>query len=563
MLFHQKGKSAMKLGSLKRLLIALIAVIVLATACGSDGASNDGDSPTEDSSSEESSNGDGDGDTGGDEESTDGGSADPPSDGFVYAMPFGIFDLDPSSSFGTENIVLQNVYETLTVYNPPGSDDLLSPGLAQSWESNEDATVWTFNLQPGVTFHDGTPMTAESVIASVDRTVALDLGAAFIYLPVIETNAIDDLTVEFVLEFPAPLDLALSSNYGAYIMSAEAAAAESDWFNAGNEGGTGPYTISSFDPAGSTMLAGYDGYWGGWTDGQISDVEVRLVEDPVLAEQLVRSGDADYTYNLPFDSYNALDGEDGVSVVRGVSMTNLFGMLNHERLSPEMREALVLSFPYDDVATALYGGEANRAQGIVPQNVWGAATDLDLPETDLDAAAALIAAAGAEGTQLTYSYDAGTTEQEQIGEVWKANLATIGIDLVLDPLTFDARLELAQSDPANAQDIFTMFWFPTFVTPMDYLFSLFASEEDPFFNLGYYSNEDFDNAIFDADAITATDREGAIELFQEAQRILIEDNAAVFMLDIPDVSVIADDVNGFVPNPAYSNVVRFYELTRG
>ena len=554
----------MKLATLKRLLIALIAITLLAAGCGSDRESNADGSSAEESSSEDAtdSESDGDGDSAA-ETNDDGASIDDSSNNFVYAMPFGIFDLDPSSSFGTENIVLQNVYETLTVYNPPGSADLLSPGLAASWESNEDATVWTFNLQPDVTFHDGTPLTADSVAASINRTVELDLGAAFIFIPVIEINAVDDLPVEFVLEYPAPLDLALSSNYGAYIMSAEAAAADSDWFNAGNAGGTGPYTIASFDPVGSTMLTGYADYWGDWADGQITDVEVRLVEDPVLAEQLVRSGDADYTYNLPFDSYNALEGEDGISVVRGVSMTNLFGMLNHERLSAEMREALVLSFPYDDVATALYGGEASRAQGIVPQTVWGAASDLDLPQTDLDAAAAIITAAGAEGTSLTYSYDAGTTEQEQIGEVWKANLATIGIDLVLDPLTFDARLELAQSDPANAQDIFTMFWFPTFVTPMDYLFSLFASEEDPFFNLGYYSNEDFDNAIFDADAITATDRDGAIDLFQDAQRMLVDDNAAVFMLDVPDVSVIADDVNGYVPNPAYSNVVRFYELTRG
>lgn len=557
----------MRKKSLKSLLIVMIAITVFAAACGNDDSSSEPD-VSDDAATDEGAVDDGTTEDGATDESTsDDPPVDEPSDGpsasFVYAMPFGIFDLDPSSSFGTENIVLQNVYETLTVYNPPGSDELLSPGLATSWESKEEATVWTFNLRPDVTFHDGTPMTAESVVASLNRTIDLGLGAAFIFFPVLDIVALDELTVEFTLEFPAPLDLALSSNYGAYIMSAEASAQSSDWFNAGNAAGTGPYTITSFDPVGSTLLTAFDGYWGGWESDQIAEVDVRLVEDPVLAEQLVRNGDADYTYNLPFDSYNALEGVDGVSVVRGVSMTNLFGLLNHERLSPELREALVLSFPYDDVASALYGGEATRAKGIVPRTVWGAANDLVPPETDLDAAAALVAAAGAEGTQLTYSYDAGTVEQEQIGEVWKAQLATIDIDLVLDPLTFDARLEIAQSDPANAQDIFTMFWFPTFVTPMDFLFSLFATEEEPFFNLGYYSNDDFDAAIFDADAITATDLDGAVELFQQAQRILVEDNAAVFMLDVPDVSVIASDVSGHVPNPAYSNVVRFYQLTRG
>ena len=539
---------------LRTLLALLLAFGLFAAACGGS------DDPTSESTEAAETDGDADGDAeavAADDAAAAGG------DTFVYANPFSFFDLDPSTSFGTENIVLQNVYETLTVYNPPGSAELLSPGLAESWESSDDSMMWTFTLRDGVTFHDGTPLTSADVIASFDRTLGLDLGAAFILYPVIDMVAVDDLTIEFTLEWPAPLDLALSSNYGAYIMSADAVAQDSEWFNAGNAGGTGPYTLASHDPAGSTVLAAYDGYWGGWDGDEITDVEVRLVEDPVLAEQLIRNGDADYAYNLPFDSYGALEGADGVDVVRGVSITNLFGLLNHERLSAELREALVLSFPYDDIVAALYGGEATRAAGIVPSSVWGAATDLTLPETDLTRAAELVTAAGAEGSQLTYSYDAGTVEQQQIGEVWKANLATIGIDLVLDPLTFDARLEIAQADPANAQDIFTMFWFPTYVTPYDFMFSLFRSEELPVFNLGYYSNEDFDFLIDDADALTATDLDTAIELFAEAQQTLIDDNAAVFMVDVPDVSVISDDVSGYVPNPAYSNVVRFYELSRG
>ena len=103
---------------------------------------------------------------------------------FVYAAPFAIADLDPSSAFSSENILLQNVYETLTRFNPPGSDDLVSPLLAESWESNDDATEWTFTLRSDVTFHDGTPLTADAVVASLQRTIDLDLGAAFILLPI-------------------------------------------------------------------------------------------------------------------------------------------------------------------------------------------------------------------------------------------------------------------------------------------------------------------------------------------------------------------------------------------
>ena len=479
---------------------------------------------------------------------------------FVYANPYTFPDLDPSSAFSNENVLLQNVYETLTRLADPEASDEVSGLLAESWESNEDATVWTFKLRGGVTFHDGEPLTAAAVRDSLQRTIDLDLGAAFILLPIESMDVEDELTITFNLSYPAPLDVVMSSQYAVYIMSPNTVSQDAAWFNEGNAAGTGPWMIESYEPVGTTRLVRYDDYWGGWSDGQITTVDFRLVEDPVLAEQLVRNGDADYTYNLPFDVYASLDGLDGIEVHRGLSMTNLFGMLNTRRLSPAVREALVLSFPYDDVTGSLYGGEAVRAHGIIPLTVWGADPDLDLPETDLDRAQALLDAEGVTDLSVTYSFDAGTTEQQQIGEVWKANLATIGVDLVLEPLTWDARWEKAKSDPEGAQDVFTMFWFPTFVTPYDFLFSTFHSEEEPFFNLGYYSNETFDTLIDGADALSGVDREAAVAMFQEAQRILLDEHAAVFMLDVPAADVMSTGFTGYVQNPAYKDVVRFYDL---
>ncbi len=567
---------------LRTQILAAAAVALIAVSCSS---GSDDDSPastepdvsqtgtTEDSTAQEGTTDAGTAEGASETaepEATDSGTAEPEpqtaetvSGGrFVYANPYSFSDLDPASAFSAEHILLQNVYETLTRLDDPeapASEQLVGV-LAESWTSNDDATVWTFNLREGVTFHDGAPLTAEAVRGSLQRTIDLDLGAAFILLPIESMDVEDELTITFKLSYPAPLDLILSAGFAVYIASPDSALQDTAWFNQGNGAGTGPYMIESHDHAGSTILVRYDDYWGGWADGQVDTAEFRLIEDPVLAEQLIRDGEADYTFNLPFDVYPSVGQEPGVEVISGLSMMNLFGMLNHRRLSPEVREALVLSFPYDDVARALYGGQGARAHGMIPRTVWGFDPDLSLPETDLDRARALLEAAGETDLSLTYSYDAGTTEQQQIGEVWKANLSTIGVDLVLEPLTFDARWQKAQADPEAAQDVFTMFWFPTFVTPFDFLFSTFHSEDEPFFNLGYYSNETFDNLIIDADALSGTDQAAAAAMFQEAQRILIEENAGVFMLDVPTVDVISTDFTGFVSNPAYSQMVRFYDL---
>ena len=103
---------------------------------------------------------------------------------FVYAHPTTFPDLDPAVSFSNDSAVVSNCYETLTFYNAPGSDTVLSPELATSWEPNEDATEWVFKLREGVTFHNGDPFNAEAVKAALERTMELGAGASYIWDPV-------------------------------------------------------------------------------------------------------------------------------------------------------------------------------------------------------------------------------------------------------------------------------------------------------------------------------------------------------------------------------------------
>jgi len=123
---------------------------------------------------------------------------------FVWADSSTWADIDPRGSYSDEPRILSSVYETLVVYNPPGSAERLSPGLATSWEANADATEWTFHLRPGVLFHDGTPFGAEAVKASIESTSKLGLGAAWEWSAVESIEVVDDLTVKFKLSYAVP-----------------------------------------------------------------------------------------------------------------------------------------------------------------------------------------------------------------------------------------------------------------------------------------------------------------------------------------------------------------------
>ena len=91
---------------------------------------------------------------------------------------------DPRASSGDEPLFLANLYEPLLYVNPPGSAEPYTPCLATSWEVSDDGLTWTFHLREGVTFHDGEPFNSEAVKASIESTLDLDLGAAYMWYPV-------------------------------------------------------------------------------------------------------------------------------------------------------------------------------------------------------------------------------------------------------------------------------------------------------------------------------------------------------------------------------------------
>ncbi len=486
----------------------------------------------------------------------------------VYAHPGTLPDIDPSSSFSDDNVVTTQTYETLTFYNPPGSAEIVSAKLATSWEASDDSMTWTFHLREGVKFHDGTDMNAEAVKFSIDRTMEYGLGAAYIFFPVAGVEVVDDLTVQFNLNYPAPMDLVLSSGYGAWIFSPTTVEGkDADWFNEGNDAGTGPYTIESYDLGSNLVLTRFDDYWGGWEDGQFDKVITQIVEDPTVMEQMIRSGEADFTYNLPNENYAALAEAEGVTVDITPSFQNLLALLNTVKPpldDPLVRQALSYSFPYQAVAENLYAGMGTQSHGPIPGRMWGHDPNLTQYTYDLDKARDLLTQAGHPdgGFELSYTFVAGDLDEQQVGELWRAELAKIGIDLSVDGLMWEAQWDLAISDPATAQDAFAFYWWPDYVTPYGFLFNMFHSEDEPFFNLGYYNNPEFDALIDEGDQVSGVDIDAAADMFIEAQEMLVEDAAAIFILDLPDIHAIRDDITGYVNNPGYPHVIYWYDLRR-
>jgi peptide/nickel transport system substrate-binding protein len=488
---------------------------------------------------------------------------------FVYAHGPTFPDIDPSISFSNDSVVMGNAYETLVFYNPPGSAEVLSPQLATSWESSEDGMTWTFYLRKGVKFHDGTDFNAEAVEYSVERTINLGLGAAFVWDAVEDVVVIDDYTVEFKLSYSAPLDLVAASGYGAWMFSPTCAEAQgedlSEWFNEGHDCGSGPYMIESRERGTRLVMTYFPDYWGGWKEGQFGKVVFDIVVDPVVQQQMLEAGEASAAYALPRVNLEPLDARDDVTVYINPSFQNLLGLYNMKKEPTSnklVRQALSYAVPYQQIIDGVMMGQGTQAYGPVPAGMWGFSEDLFQYTYDLDKAKELLAEAGYPegGFDLLMTFATGDLDEQQVGELWKAELAKLGINLEVRGMEWEPQWDLAMSDPLAAQDILVFYWWPDYITPYTYLFNMFHCEEEILFNLGYYCNPEVDELMDTANELAATDRAESERLFIEAQEILIEDAAAAFFYDLPNDHELRSDIKGYADNPAYPHIIFVYKL---
>src|SRR5215472_15207772 len=138
---------------------------------------------------------------------------------------------DPATEYSNGIIAMNNMYETLTRFN--AATHKIDPLLATSWSKSADGLTWTFHLRQGVHFHTGRLMTAQAAKAALMRTIKLGGGAAYVFDAVKTISTPNDSTLVFHLKYAAPIDLAASAAYSAYIYDTQAPGGGSltKWFN--------------------------------------------------------------------------------------------------------------------------------------------------------------------------------------------------------------------------------------------------------------------------------------------------------------------------------------------
>ena len=312
-------------------------------------------------------------------------------------------DLSPNHA------LTQHIFEPLVATD---SDGRPTPGLALSWEAVEP-TMWRIRLRPGVTFHDGTPFTADDVVFTHARAPTVPGSPASMgqYIrPVQRIEVVDPHTMIFHTERPVPMMPMMMSSY-AIVGRRNGEGAETRDYNSGRAViGTGPYRFASYTPGDRAVLSANPGHWGGAPP--FSRVTIRMIPSDTARVAALRAGDVDAIDNVPTRDVAQLRGIAGVTVQSRVGQRLIYNYLDVGReRSPfvtdnrgnpisnplrdvRVRRALSLAINREGIARQLMEGFSVPSGQLMPEGALGHDPSIRPDPFDPAAARRLLAEAG-------------------------------------------------------------------------------------------------------------------------------------------------------------------------
>ena len=478
--------------------------------------------------------------------------------------------LDPGVSLdGQSPLLWRCVYEPLLQFK--GSTIDVEPRLAQAYELDNAKNTLVFHLRPDVTFTDGTALDAVAVKLNIERQIAVKQGIAYALSTVKSVEAPDDHTVVVNLSgYSDGLLYGFASLYGLYLISAKALTDHKgkDWAQSwlrSNMVGTGPYTLRNYQLNQQASFSRNENYWAGWKGAHFERVLVQYVSDPSSGRLELERGQSQIALYLPDDVVYSMRSEKSVTVTDDPSF-NVYYLGLPCRTGPTankaVRQAISYGFDYDTWTKNVLNGTATQARGPLPKIFPGWDGTLPQYSYNPDKARKMLTAAGFDGGgfSLKFIYETGYYWKRPLGEQFQANMKDLGITVSiqeLSPSTWVGTL----SNKATANEAYGVVWWPSLATPFDFLWTLFATsaQGSAGYNFTYYSSPQFDNVLNKATA--EPDETKRMQLYAQAQRIVVEDAPYIFLSDVNYLLPMSPDLKGFEFNGMYINSVDPYKLS--
>ncbi len=473
-----------------------------------------------------------------------------------YGDPSG--GIDPDVFYDVEGASLMlAMYDTLLTYQP--GTTTLAPNLASSWTESADGLTYTFKLRHGVKFHDGTAFNAEAVAVNFKRRAALKQAVSYMVDGVAKTETPDPYT--FIAHLSernnAFLDY-MASMYGPKIVSPKALTlhASTDqaqkWLSS-HEDGTGPFTLTSYNPGSAYKLTRFAGYWG--KRPYFAHVDISVVADVSTAELQLRSGTLDLLTHGIANAELASLKSAGLHVSKFPAAIRQVVLLNQSKPpfnNKAVRQAAaagILAASANAVPAAI-GSFGSAAQSAYPRSLSAAGALAPLPKLQATRVPA--------GTKITFTYTSSEPALLQLAQYFQQALDKVGFRVVLKGDTVTQEFGYPSS-PGAAPNATLSTFNPDAGHPDTWGRPVWDSAGG--LNLFLFKDKKLDG-LLDAGARAATPAEEKTA-YGAAGELASQDAFIVPVDDADDSIVSSADLTGLTHVPAYIWMVSFAKLARG
>ncbi len=398
----------------------------------------------------------------------------------VIDSSFDLKTVDPGREYElTGQMLTKGMYETLLTF---ANNDLTKPvgDLASSYTLSPDAKTLTLTLAQGRVFSDGTPISADDVVFSLQRLIGMKGNPSFLLdgvtvakkddTTVVLTSATPNAALPFILPNPA-LSVVNSKVVTANGGTTDEKDAAEKYLN-GASAGSGPYVLKSLDVASQAVLTKNPKYNG--PDKPAYDTVV--IRNVKAATQVlnVQKGDSQVALDLSGDQVKSLD-TGKVTVTSGPSAYTIFLLLNQGAAvsaatsNPQYVSAVKKAIDYAGLL-GVAGTGAVQPAGIIPSLIAGSLPASEALKQDVAGAKSALAASGMAGQKPKLAYPSDLTLNglsfQTLAEKLQSQLAAAGIAIDLAPAPVATELDNYRN---GKEQMGLWYWGPDFPDPSNYL----------------------------------------------------------------------------------------------
>ncbi|MFE1950498.1 ABC transporter substrate-binding protein [Streptomyces sp. NPDC059524] len=435
----------------------------------------------------------------------------------------------------TPNMINSNMCETLLAQTP---DFKIKPNLATSF-TNPDPKTWVYKLRDGVTFWDGSPMTADDVVWSMNHNMT-DKASFYGYLyrnvASIEKTGAAEVTVK--LKQPDYLFNDELASYGGVVVQKKFY--EKHGKKVGTPGVglmcTGPYKFAKWTRGQSITASRYDGYWNKKLPLKVENIDFTFLTDDSAITSGLLSGQIDGTYGPPMAGLSQLRASSAGKLYSGpapLAVTLVVANTKGAMGNADVRKALQMAIDWKGIGKQVYGGEGTPASLQTVEAVYGFAKDEltkygDSVKTDgtprIDEAKKLLAGVPADVRKKQISLVVPQqAETQQLGVGIKDAADKIGLKFKLDvvPATGYSNYLYDPATRGSTDLLYTQFW-PNIPNPLDWL-GITAVSGGSFNQSGYSGIDDLY-----AKAVAEKDEGARAALVVRMEKKLHDETAPMF-----------------------------------